>query len=260
MSLEQGPRTVLLTGASGVIGQALALEYAGPDTTLLLFGRNEEQLESIAQQCKSSGAIVHTWSVDLTEPERATAAMLAADDAHRIDLAIANAGVMVPSTTASERWEDIERTLNINVTACLSLAVALAERMVERGHGQIALMSSIASFHGMPGAPSYSASKAAVRVFGEALRARLVGTGVRVCVVSPGYVRSPMGNAFPAFKMGVLSPEKTARHIVRSLARNKGRITFPFMLALGTSLLALLPAVVSDHVLRLISGRNRGIR
>ena len=260
MSLEQGPRTVLLTGASGVIGQALALEYAGPDTTLLLFGRNEEQLESIAQQVQIFRRNRAHLVSGFDRTRARDAAMLAADDAHRIDLAIANAGVMVPSTTASERWEDIERTLNINVTACLSLAVTLAERMVERGHGQIALMSSIASFHGMPGAPSYSASKAAVRVFGEALRARLVGTGVRVCVVSPGYVRSPMGNAFPAFKMGVLSPEKTARHIVRSLARNKGRITFPFMLALGTSLLALLPAVVSDHVLRLISGRNRGIR
>jgi len=111
-------------------------------------------------------------------------------------------------------------------------------------------MSSLAGWRGLPDTPSYSASKAAVRVYGEALRDALAAHGVRINVILPGYVKSTMCAAMPGPKPFLWTPERAARTIRRGLAANRARISFPFPLNLGCFLLACLPPALSTRVLR----------
>ena len=107
----------------------------------------------------------------------------------------------------------------------------------------IAIMSSMAGFRGMPGAPAYCASKAAVKSYGEGLRGQLAlnGSGIEVSVICPGFVKSDMTDA-NGFKMPFLmSAERAARIITRGLKKKKGRISFPFPMILGTWFMSLLP-------------------
>jgi len=122
--------------------------------------------------------------------------------------------------------------------------------MRPRGRGQVAIMSSLAGFQGFPGAPAYCASKAAVRVWGEALRGELHGAGIGVSVICPGYVRSPM-TAVNDFPMPLLmDADRAARIIRRGLARNRPRIAFPWRLYAAVRLISALPPAFTDPLLR----------
>ena len=244
------PKTILITGASGAIGAALAREYAAPGTKLLLFGRDQARLQQSASDCEALGAMARTWSVDIADPNLTKASVLEADDIHPIDLLIANAGIMIPPTAANERWDDVVATLQVNVLGTLAAAVPLAERMIARGGGQIALMSSLASYRGLPVTPIYSASKATLRAYGESIRPRLAGEGVQVSVICPGFVESEMGKAFPGRKLFVGTAEAAATRIRRGLRRNRAHIAFPFPLVLATAFVAALPVSWGDALLR----------
>jgi short-subunit dehydrogenase len=125
-----------------------------------------------------------------------------------------------------------------------------AERMRARKRGQIAIMSSLAGFRGMPGAPAYSASKAASRSYGEALRGRLHRHNVGVTVICPGFIRTPMTDV-NGFRMPLLmDADRAARLIRRGLARNRARIAFPSRLYALAWLLGVLPPSWTDPVLR----------
>jgi hypothetical protein len=113
--------------------------------------------------------------------------------------------------------------------------------MRARRSGQLALISSLAAYYGLPVTPSYCASKAALKAYGEAIRGWLASEGVRVSVVMPGYVESQMCREMPGPKPFLWSAERAAQHIRLGLARNRARISFPFPLNLGTWLLAVLP-------------------
>jgi len=111
-------------------------------------------------------------------------------------------------------------------------------------------MSSLAGLHGMPGAPAYSASKAAVKAYAEGLRGRLAGDGIRVSAICPGFVESRIteGNPFPMPLL--MSADKAAGIIRRGLARDKALIAFPWPLYAAMRLLGLLPPGLADALLR----------
>lgn len=237
------PCRVLITGASGAIGAALAQAYAEPGRTLVLQGRNLDALEQVAKSCRRAGSEVIVEGVDLLE--RASA--LAFIERHLADmtpdLVVLNAGMNVhaPPGEAIEAAGEAEALLTLNMMMTQRLFDRVARAMLARGNGQIALVSSLAADMGLPPTPAYSASKAAVKAYGEAMRGALAPRGVRVSVIMPGYVRSPMCDAMPGPKPFLVSPEQAARRIRRGLSRNRGRIAFPFWLSLGTRWLGLMP-------------------
>ena len=237
------PAHVLITGASSGIGAALARAYAAPGVRLALFGRDEDRVLAVATDCRAKGALVACILVDVTDAEAMAEAVALVDDAHPIDLAIANAGV---SGARLGQGAGVARLFAINVMGVVHTVEPLIARMTRRGRGQIALMSSLASFVARPGTEGYCASKAAVRVWGEGLRARLRPQGVTVSVICPGFVDTPLTrlNRFP---MPMLMQAEPAAQLIKArLAANPGRIAFPAPLYWGARIAGLFPARVQQ--------------
>ncbi|MBE1236169.1 SDR family NAD(P)-dependent oxidoreductase [Phaeovibrio sulfidiphilus] len=237
-------RTVLITGASGGLGAALALEYARDDRVLFLGARRAGPLEEVAGACRLRGAEVHTRVIDVCDRAAMEAWVRQADALSPLGLVIANAGVSAGTSGLSDSAEPraaIDRIFATNVDGVFNTVLPALACLEPRGSGQIAIMASLAGLRGMPGAPAYCASKAAVRVWGEAMRARLKPRGVRLSVICPGFVRTPMTDV-NRFRMPFLmEPDRAARLIRKGLEANRGRISFPWPLALGSWLLAALP-------------------
>ncbi len=248
------PDIVLITGATGAIGSALAKSYAAPGKTLILQGRRANELAELAQACNVGGAKVYVRQIDLREIDQVNIWLAEIIATMLPDLVIANAGVNtnIGRRGEGEVWEEVNNLLDINVKSTLALVNTLAPAMRKRGTGQIALISSLAGYFGLPITPSYCASKAALKSYGEALRGWLAADGVGVSVVMPGYVESKMCRAMPGPKPFVWPPERAATEIRKGLARNRARISFPFPLSWGCWLLAVMPPSISLKILSLL--------
>jgi short-subunit dehydrogenase len=237
------PQTIVITGASSGIGEALALQYARPGARLGLIGRSHTRLERVAEQCHRRGAEVAIGGADVRARAEISAWLEAFDDDHPVDLLFANAGVMAgrPTDGLLEPPDVAHALLETNVLGTLNTVQPLLPRMVARGGGQIALVSSIAAFIPQPDAPSYGASKAAMLSYGLALRGLLAPQRIKVSVVCPGYVRTPMMAQESGPKPGAIEPAAAAQLIARGLERDKPVITFPFLFSLMTRIGGLLP-------------------
>ena len=238
----KSPRSILITGASSGIGAALARAYAGPGVNLALSGRNEGRLDKVAGACRKRGAEAEARLIDVTDGPAMVRWMAAVDDGHPLDLVIANAGI----SGAEERAREI---FAVNLAGVLNTVLPAIPPMKGRGRGQIAIMSSIAAIRGLPSAPAYAASKAAVKAYGEGLRGSLAADGVRVTVICPGFVKSPMtaSNRFPM--PFLMEAEKAAGIIRRGLAREAPLIAFPWPLVWGMRLASALPSRIADSLL-----------
>jgi NAD(P)-dependent dehydrogenase (short-subunit alcohol dehydrogenase family) len=169
-----------------------------------------------------------------------------------LDLVIINAGINthIGPSGEPEPWDTVEMLLDVNLKAAMVITQAVLPAMRARGRGQIALVSSLAANFGLPATPAYCASKAGLKAYGEALRGWLAPEGIRVNVIQPGYVKSPMCDAMPGPKPFLWLPERAAIVIRRGLDRDKARISFPFPLNLGTWFLTVFPASLSIRILR----------
>ena len=149
-----------------------------------------------------------------------------------------------------ERNDDLLRELDVNTTGNIlaanafvrALLLARHEGVVPVKHVQIAFVASLAALTGLPGSPGYSASKAALRTYGEALRRLLRGRDVGVTVLFPGYVESDMSRRYQGSKPWLMSAEKAARLMKRAIDSGKREYAFPKILAIGIALLKLVPA------------------
>jgi short-subunit dehydrogenase len=220
--------SIVITGASSGIGEALALDYAAPGVALALSGRDGPRLQAVADTCRSRGATVDVGQIDVVDRAALAAWLMAFDDAHPVDLLIANAGISIDKDNSSlDDFAIIRRTMAVNVDGVLNTVEPLVGRLMARGRGQIAVVSSLAGFIGLPYSASYNASKAAVRVWGESIRYVLKKSGVGVSVICPGFVVSRMTAQAP-FRMPFLMSAERASAIIRhGLARNQARIAFP---------------------------------
>lgn len=237
---------LLITGASSGLGAALAREYAAAGVTLHLLGRNSERLQDVANDCRAKGAHVRTARIDVTDKDAMTAYVEKADDATPLDLLIANAGISAGTGGTQEPPSQVEQIFRVNVDGVLHSIQPILGRMAERKRGQIAIMASLAGIRALPSCPAYSASKAAVRYYGDALRGAMGPHGVHVSVICPGYIHTPM-TAVNDFPMPlVMTAERAAQRIRCGLLRRKARIAFPRRLYFPLWWLSCLPLWLTD--------------
>lgn len=243
-------RTVFISGAAGGLGRALAHEYARAGRTLLLHARDAASLQQLSIECADRGATVHTVIADLRRVEAWSQQLRDIAAQHPVDLAFVNAAATSFDTGSGEDWAQAAALLEVNVMAAIATAATLAQAMRRRGRGRIVLISSLAAYYGLPLAPAYSASKAAIKAYGEGLGGALAGHGVKVTVVLPGFIRTPMSDRDPRIKSFMLEAPAAARRISRGIERGKSRIAFPQPMAAGAWLLGALPSSWSNWIVR----------
>jgi len=250
------PRSILVTGASSGIGEALAMAYAGPGISLALTGRDAGRLEAVAAACRQRGAAVKAQIIDVADREAMARWIDEIDRAAPIDLVVANAGIGVGTADGFETEEQVRRVFGVNLGGTFNTVLPLIPKLAARRRGQIALLSSLASFRGFPGSPTYCGSKAALRVWGEGLRGDMHPYGVEVSVICPGFVTSRITarNQFPM--PFLMSAERAAAIVKRGLARNRGRIAFPFPMYFAMWLLGTFPPLLTDPLLMRLAKKS----
>lgn len=244
--------SILITGASSGIGRALALEYAAPGTRLALQGRDRTRLSAVADACTGKGATICTAAIDVRDRTGLAAWIEEVDNAAPLDLVIPNAGIStgLGPGRMTEDPDAVRATLAINFIGVLNTVDPAIPRMLARRHGQIAFIGSIAAFRALPYSPAYCATKAAIHAYAGALRAGLEPHGLRISLVAPGFVKTPMNRDIAAWKPLQMSDTNAARTIRRGLDQGKAVIAFPGLLALGARMLNLLPARAVDWSMR----------
>jgi short-subunit dehydrogenase len=242
--------TVLLTGATGGLGQAIARGLSQRSGELILTGRQTGVLEPLAAEL---GA--RALTVDLGKPAEVDRLV---NEAGAVDILIANAGIPAAGRLETFTPEQVDRTLDVNLRAPVVLAHALLPAMLERGRGHLLFVSSIAGKMTVPGAPLYHATKYGLRGFSAALRADLYGSGVGVSCVFPGFIRDAGIFADSGVKLppgtGTRSPEDVARGVIDAIEHDRAEVDVASLAQRGGAVVAGLAPDISANVLRRLGG------
>ncbi len=231
---------VLITGATGGIGQALARAFAAAGSSVALSGRRAELLAPLAQEL---GGI--SLPADLSDA--AGVAELAAA-AGEVDVLVANAGLPASGLLTELTQAQIDAMLAVNLRAPIALARALAPAMIARRRGHIVLMSSLSGRAAAPASSIYSATKFGLRGFGLALRQDLRRDRVGVSVILPGFISdagmfADTGESLPP-GVGTRTPEQVAAATLRAVRRNRAEIgVAPLGMLIGSDIAAVAPSL-----------------
>jgi len=245
-------RSVLLTGATGGLGHAIARRLRAAGAELVLTGRRTEVLEPLAAETAA-----RSLAVDLADAD--AVARLAAECAD-VDVLVSNAGLPGTGQLSTFSVEEIDRALAINLRAPMVLARVIGERMVARRSGHMVFMSSLAGKVGTPRSSVYSATKFGLRGFAQSLREDLRPSGVGVSAIFPGFVRDAgmfhdTGAKLPP-GVGTVSPEAVADAVVRAIERNRGEVDVaPVGLRAGAMAAGLAPDLAAT-VQRKLGGQR----
>jgi short-subunit dehydrogenase len=243
-------KRAIITGASSGIGAALARELVRRGWFVVLLARRAELLLELAADLAPNAAAVVCDVTDRIAVRRAV-------DAHGpFDLAIANAGISVPTYAASFQSADGEAVVRVNVFGMFYLFEAVIPSMIERRIGRFAGVASIAGLRGLPSSSVYSASKAAMQAFLEASRAELSASSVGVTTINPGYVDTPIIEKYQGRLPFVVPVERAARIIVDGLEAGKSEIEFPLPMSLLMRTVRLLPNALYDRIGRIFAKRR----
>lgn len=248
-------KTIIITGASSGLGAELAIKYSASGNNLFLFARSKERLDKIAETCRNNGANVTNIIADVTDSQLMQQNIDMIADNHQIDIMVACAGVSAGTLSGYETAEQTNKIFATNVNGVLNTILPVIPHMIKRRSGNIAIVSSMAGFVGLSSAPSYSASKGAVRLLGEGLRGYLKSYNVFVTTIIPGYVNTPMtqANNFPMPFM--MSADSAARKIMRGIDNNKNIIAFPLTMFFLMKLLSILPSSLICYINSKLPGK-----
>ena len=231
-----------ITGASTGIGRGVALRMARDGWTVVASARRGELLETLADEAQALPGRIVPAPCDITDLDAVKAVVCSAEAEHGpIALAMLNAGTFKPESARKLDSRVFADVIDLNLNGTIRCLEAVLPGMIERKRGQIAIVSSVAGYRGLPSSLSYGASKAALINLCEALRFDLRRLGITVQVINPGFVRTPLTdkNTFPMPFLVEL--DAAADKIVRGLGRGAFEIAFPLPMVLMLKTLRLLP-------------------
>ncbi|MFN0219754.1 MAG: SDR family NAD(P)-dependent oxidoreductase [Hyphomicrobium sp.] len=230
-------RIAWITGASTGIGRELALRLARDGAIVAVSARSADKLSELAALSPN----IRAYPVDVTDAAAvaATATRIAAD-LGPIDLAVLNAGVWHPMTVSDYDLAKATESMTVNYVGVMNALAPLMLTMSARGAGQIALVASVAGYRGLPKGAAYGPTKAALINLAESVYPSLKLRGVKLQIVNPGFVETPM-TAVNDFPMPFLiSSEDAGQRIHEGLARDKFEIVFPRRMAILMKLLRII--------------------
>ena len=238
---------VLLTGASGALGRALAVRLARPGARLSLWGRDPDALGCLAAQCRAAGAEADICALDLADTDAALMELQTRDAAEPFDIAllVAGQGDTLPPGALVEPPAQIVRLAQTNFVAPAAMAALLADRMAVRGRGRIALVGTAAASHSLPFAAGYAGSKAGLARFADALRLVVAGRGVSVTLVSPGF----FADADALSRPGEIAADTVAERMIAAVMAGRAEVVVPRRFLLLRWFDRLLPRPLRDRVL-----------
>jgi short-subunit dehydrogenase len=241
--LSNKPKNILITGGSSGIGAALATLFAAPGVRLILIGQNAERLKTIGDLCRNAGAQSSEHVIDVTDQAGMEKIL---NKSMPLDLVIANAGIS--GKEDSGFICNTRKIFSVNVGGVLNTVLPALSLMRNNGGGQVAIISSVAGYRGLASAPAYSASKAAIKCWGEALRTRYAKDRIRISVVCPGFVESNMTAKNEFYMPWIMSSHRAARIIQRGLSANRRQITFPWQMRLLGAMMYYMPGKFFDFI------------
>ncbi len=230
-----------VTGASSGIGRSIALRLVEEGYSVVVTARSHEKLVALHHEAEGPGKIV-VLDGDVTDPRDMERLLAAIEYEHgRVALAILNAGVAIPVRGDDLHLEAFDRSFAVNLHGVVNCLVPLVEHMKANGHGQIAIMSSVAGYGGLPMSAAYGATKAALINMTESLKFDLDRIGIRLQLICPGFVdtRGAAKGNFP--RPALVSADEAAEWICRGLKSRGFEITFPKRFTYAVKLLRLLP-------------------
>lgn len=255
-AIASTPKLVLITGASGGIGLALAKAYAHRGWRLALVARQVDRIESSLSPLELSKDSFEVYSADVSDADSMVAVASACQARQGLpDLVIANAGISIGVDTSERADLDVmARVLNTNVLGVASTFSPFIKPMVARGTGTLLGIASVAGIRGLPGHGAYCASKAAVISYCESLRGELRASGVQVLTICPGYIATPLTQNNGYTMPFLMSAEDFAQQAVRAIEAGDSYRVIPWQMGWVAKLLRLLPNRLFDRV---FAGRPR---
>lgn len=245
MSRSFANQVAVITGASSGIGWALAKTLAAEGARVGLIARRKDKLDALAAEIRTAGGTAAAAPADVGNREEVKQAVHHIREAlGHIDLMIANAGVGKPTMLDPINVPDVEEMFRVNVLGVIYALDAVLPEMLQRGHGHIAAVSSLAGYRGLPAESAYCASKAAVNSYLDGLRVQLRKYGIAVTTICPGFIRTPMvePNLDRTPMPFLMEADEAARRIVQALRRRRKVYDFPWpMMVLTKWLLPWAP-------------------
>ncbi len=247
-----------ITGASEGIGRSLAIRLASQGYTVWASARSAEKLAALSASFSGKGRIV-PLPLDVTDREgSARAVERILSESGVLALAVFNAGNFFPVRGFELTHEPFDRSLEINLTGVINGLIPAIEAMKKQGRGQLALVSSSAGYGGLPKSAAYGASKAGLINLAASLKFDLDPMNIRIQVVTPGFVETPLTgkNDFP---MPFLLPvDKAAEAFARGLEGNAFDITFPRRFTWMLKAINILPYWLYFPLVARMTGSKQG--
>jgi short-subunit dehydrogenase len=257
MTSEFKDKVVMITGASSGIGRGLAVELARQGAKIGLVARRADVVAEVVNEIEQVGSAALALPADVQDAESLSAAAEKLRDAFGpVDILIANAGIGPTRDAATIDAKEIAGVINVNVIGASNSAAAVIPQMVERGSGQLVIISSLAAYRGLPKSAAYCASKAAVSAFFESLRLDLAPRGIDVTIIHPGFIKTPLTAGRDNQMPFLMELDDAVKKMARAIEKRRKRYSFPWQLATIVRAGMIMPIWMYDQISRANSFRE----
>jgi NAD(P)-dependent dehydrogenase (short-subunit alcohol dehydrogenase family) len=240
MSKDSPRRLAWITGAGKGIGRALALRLASQGWRIAASARTLEDLEKLAAD--GPAGHIRPYVLDVTDPVAAQATVAGIEeDMGKLDMVVLNAGTHIPMPAAEFSADGFRKLVDTNLMGTVHCIAPVMTRFLSRGSGHIAVVASVAGYRGLPTSAAYGATKAGLINMCEALYPELERAGVRLTLINPGFVKTPLTDKNTFEMPFLISAEEAAIQINKGLEKRSFERTFPWRFAVLMKILRLLP-------------------